>query len=51
MFGHGRYVSMRDRFTQDLVEAGNLLDIRILDHVVFGHGRYVSMRDRRLGFE
>ena len=38
-------------FTQDLVEAGNLLDIRILDHVVFGHGRYVSMRDRRLGFE
>lgn len=37
-------------FTRDLVEAGALLGIEVLDHVVFGRGRYVSMRDRRLGF-
>ncbi len=38
-------------FTQAVVEAGALLEIRVLDHLVFGHGRYVSMRERRLGFE
>ena len=38
-------------FTRDLVDAGALLDIAVLDHVVFGRGAYVSMRDRRLGFE
>ncbi len=37
-------------FTQAVVEAGVLLEIRVLDHLVFGHGRYVSMRERRLGF-
>lgn len=37
-------------FTRDLVEAGELLGIEVLDHVVFGRGRYVSMRERRLGF-
>ena len=37
-------------FTRDLVDAGTLLDIEVLDHVVFGRGTYVSMRDRRLGF-
>jgi DNA repair protein RadC len=38
-------------FTANVVEAGELLDVRVLDHVVFGHGRFVSMRERRLGFE
>ena len=38
-------------FTADIVEAGELLDVRVLDHIVFGHGRFVSMRERRLGFE
>ena len=37
--------------TAALVEAGSLLEIDVLDHVVFGHGRYVSMREQRLGFE
>ena len=37
-------------FTRSLVEAGALLEIKVLDHVVFGRGRYVSMRDRHLGF-
>ena len=37
--------------TTAVVEAGELLDVDVLDHVVFGHGRYVSMRERHLGFE
>jgi DNA repair protein RadC len=34
-----------------LHEAGKLLDIEIVDHLVIGGGRYVSMRNLRLGFE
>ena len=37
-------------FTRAIVEAGALLDVTALDHIVIGHGRYVSMRERRLGF-
>jgi len=36
--------------TRNLVEAGELLDVRVLDHVVVGRGRYVSMHERSLGF-
>jgi len=36
--------------TKRLVDAGRLLDIDVLDHVVIGQGRFVSMRERRLGF-
>jgi DNA repair protein RadC len=33
------------RVTQDLAEAGRLLDIELLDHIVVGEGdRYVSLR-------
>ncbi|MCK9495785.1 MAG: DNA repair protein RadC [Dehalococcoidia bacterium] len=40
-------------FTAEAVEAGRLLGIELLDHVVLGHGRnrWVSMRRRRLGFD
>ncbi len=40
------------RFTEAILQAGAILDIGILDHLVFGHGpqRYVSMRERRMGF-
>jgi DNA repair protein RadC len=34
--------------TKRLVEAGSLLDIRILDHVIVGAGRYTSLRDAGL---
>ncbi|MDA0271459.1 MAG: DNA repair protein RadC [Chloroflexi bacterium] len=39
-------------FTRAAVEAGRLLEIDVLDHVVIGHGprRWVSLRQRRLGF-
>ncbi|MBI5879107.1 MAG: DNA repair protein RadC [Chloroflexi bacterium] len=38
------------RVTEQIVEAGKLLDIEVLDHLVIGHGRYVSLKDRGLGF-
>jgi DNA repair protein RadC len=36
--------------TRTLVEAGRLMDIEVLDHLVIGHGKYVSLKERRLGF-
>jgi DNA repair protein RadC len=38
------------RVTQKIVQAGDLLNIDVLDHLVIGHGRYVSMKERGLGF-
>ena len=38
------------RITSQLVEAGQLLDIDVVDHIVIGQGRFVSMRERKLGF-
>lgn len=32
------------RITAELREAGRLLDIELLDHLVIGHGRWVSLR-------
>lgn len=32
------------RITADLADAGRLLDIELLDHLVIGHGRWVSLR-------
>ena len=37
--------------TRELIEAGKLLDISLLDHMVIGHGRHVSMKRLGLGFE
>jgi DNA repair protein RadC len=36
--------------TREIVQAGKLLDIELLDHLVIGQGRWVSLRDRGLGF-
>jgi DNA repair protein RadC len=36
--------------TRQIVEAGKLLDVECVDHVVIGAGRWVSMRERGLGF-
>ncbi len=38
------------RLTGQLVEAGRLLDVDVIDHIVIGQGRYVSMREKKLGF-
>jgi len=37
--------------TRRLVEAGKLIEINVLDHVIIGRNRYVSLRERGLGFE
>jgi DNA repair protein RadC len=36
--------------TRQIVDAGKLLDVEVLDHLVVGQGRWVSMRERGLGF-
>ena len=38
--------------TKDLVAAGKLLDIEVLDHVIIGAcGRFVSLKERGCGFD
>lgn len=36
--------------TRAIIQAGKLLDIELLDHLVIGAGRYVSLKERGLGF-
>jgi DNA repair protein RadC len=36
--------------TRAIVQAGKLLDVDVLDHMVIGQGRWVSMKERGLGF-
>jgi len=36
--------------TRAIFEAGKLLDIDVLDHLVIGRGRYVSLKERGMGF-
>lgn len=38
------------RTTEDLVDAGELLGIDVMDHLIIGHRRFVSLKERRLGF-
>jgi len=37
--------------TRELVAAGKLLDIEMLDHLIIGDSRWVSLRERGLGFD
>jgi DNA repair protein RadC len=36
--------------TRAIVQAGKLLDIEVLDHLVIGQGKFVSLKERGLGF-
>ncbi len=36
--------------TRAIVEAGRLLDIEVLDHLVIGRGKWVSLKEKKLGF-
>lgn len=38
------------RVTAQIVEAGRLLEIEVLDHLVIGERTWVSLREKRLGF-
>lgn len=37
--------------TRSIVEAGELLGIEVLDHLVIGHQRFISLKERGLGFD
>lgn len=36
--------------TRAIVQAGKMLDIQVLDHLVIGRGQFVSLKERGLGF-
>ena len=36
--------------TRAILQAGELLDIKLLDHIIIGNGRFVSLKERGLGF-
>ncbi len=36
--------------TRAIIQAGKLLDIDVLDHLVIGQGRWISLKERGLGF-
>ena len=37
--------------TRAMIDAGRLLDIEVLDHIVIGTGRFVSLKSKGLGFD
>lgn len=39
------------RVTRQMVSAGKLVDIEVLDHVIIGRQKFVSLKERRLGFD
>jgi DNA repair protein RadC len=36
--------------TRAILQAGELLDVKLLDHIIVGRGRFVSLKERGLGF-
>lgn len=36
--------------TRNAIEAGRILDIPVLDHIIIGRGRFVSLREQGIGF-
>ncbi|HEY9078328.1 MAG TPA: DNA repair protein RadC [Anaerolineaceae bacterium] len=36
--------------TRSVIQAGKLLDVEVLDHLVIGKGRFISLKERGLGF-
>jgi len=36
--------------TYGIVQAGKLLDIDVLDHIIIAGGRFISLKERGLGF-
>ena len=36
--------------TERIVQAGKMLDIDVLDHLIIGKQRFVSLKERQLGF-
>ncbi|MBM3155807.1 MAG: JAB domain-containing protein [Chloroflexi bacterium] len=38
------------KVTEQIVKAGKLLDIEVLDHIIIGQQRHISLKERGLGF-
>ncbi|HUV52728.1 MAG TPA: JAB domain-containing protein, partial [Dehalococcoidia bacterium] len=38
------------KVTEQIVKAGKLLDIDVLDHIIIGQQRHISLKERGLGF-
>lgn len=38
------------QMTRQIVQAGELLGIEVLDHLIIGHNRFVSLKERGIGF-
>ena len=36
--------------TRAIIQAGELLDVKLLDHIIVGNSRFVSLKERGLGF-
>jgi DNA repair protein RadC len=36
--------------TRAIIQAGKLLDVDVLDHLIIAGGRFVSLKERGLGF-
>jgi len=36
------------KITKQLVQAGQVMDIPVLDHIIVGDGRYVSLKEQRI---
>jgi len=36
--------------TREMVQAGKLLDIEVLDHLIIGQQRFISLKEKGLGF-
>ena len=37
--------------TRELIKAGKILEIDVLDHIIIGHNRFTSLKERGMGFE
>ncbi len=37
--------------TREIVQAGKLIDIDVLDHIIIGKGRFISLKAKNLGFD
>ncbi len=39
------------KITEQIVKAGKLLDIEVLDHIIIGRQAYISLKEKGLGFD
>ncbi|MBV7333820.1 hypothetical protein KFU94_37430 [Chloroflexi bacterium TSY] len=45
------YINTEDvNVTELIIEAGQILDVDVLDHLIIGRNRFVSLKERGLAF-